>query len=614
MPVSKPADRLRFLATTLAGGALAFSLAMVWLPATSAGGGHVPMEFDSFYHARRIADAVRSPSSFLEFDPRNYAPEGTWISWPWAWDWSLARLASAGMAATGARDPMDVLVFLPPAWAFVNAGLVVAVGRACCLAWPFQLLLALLFGLCPLTQQLHGAGRIDHHFAEFTFVQATLLALLRWTQQPSSTRRAAMLGAVLGLSQAVQNGLFILQLPVLAALALQWWRGQEPVPTRSAPAFAAGLVGCTLTLAAFSDPWRAGLFDYTLLSWFHVYVAVATSTFVAALAVAPRRTGPAVASPRTKSLVGLATLATALALPLAGQVLGGAKFLGASLHDYAAMGELQTVLGHTAAGGFTAQEAMMLYTPLVWTGPAAAAWGLWKLARPGRDLDTPLAVFTLFGLALMHQQYRLHYFGSFTMWLPLLLEANRRAAALAPAARRGFLAVLGAALLLVHVPCRSQLATTPVQGLSPLYGSLRAFYLTMGELCARDAGVLLADRALGSFIRYHSDCAVMASNMLIDESQARRVQRLEGLMDGSLDHLRSSAPFVKYAFVMRADRDWGRPTADESARNHRGLRGELLWGEPPAGVRVVQEATMNENGRQVAFARLVDLRPGATTP
>jgi hypothetical protein len=596
------AGRLRFLAISLSGGAVAFALAMVWLPSARVDGGFVPMEFDSFYHARRIADSVLSPSSFLEYDRRNYAPEGTWISWPWAFDWTLARIASAGMAVTDADDPMDVLVWLPPASAFVNAALVVAVGEAAGLAWPLQLMLALLFGLCPLTQQLHGAGRIDHHFAEFTFVQATLLAMLRWTSRPSSSASAAILGAVLGLSQAVQNGLFILQLPVLGALGLLWWRGCGLATPRTAGAFAAGLVGTTLALALPSEPFRAGLFDWTLLSWFHAYVAVATSLFVAALAFAPHRASSAAA---------LAALAGVLALPMAGQVLGGAKFLGAALHDYAAMGELQTVIGHTAAGGFSARESTMLYTPLVWMGPAVLAWGLWRLARPGRDLDTPLAVFTLFGLALMHQQYRLHYFGSFTMWLPLLLEANRVLPSLAPAARRAATGALAAVLLLAHLPCRSQLTTAPAAGLTPLYGSLRAFYLSMHELCARDAGVLLADRALGNFIRYHSDCAVMASNMLIDQSQAARVQRLEGLMDGSLTELRKNAPFVKYAFVMRADRDWGRPTPEEARKNRRGLRGELLHGETPHGVRVVQEATMTEDGRQVAFARLVDLRPEA---
>lgn len=600
-----PAGRLRTLVLSLAGGAVAFTLALVWLPSTIVdGGGHVPMEFDSFYHARRIADSAAS-SSLVEFDRSYYAPEGTWVSWPWAYDWTLARVASAAMAATGAKEPMDVLVFLPPLWAFVNAALVVAVGEAAGLTWPFQLLLGLLFGLCPLTQQLHGAGRIDHHFAEFTFVQATLLAMLRWTASPSSSRRASVLGVVLGLSQGVQNGLFILQLPVVAVLALQWWRRRAIAAPANAPAFAGGLFGATLLLVLPSQPFREGLFDWTLLSWFHVYVAAATGVFVVALAHLPR-SGKAVAQ--------LATLAALLGLPLATQLSGGAQFLGAALHDYAAMGELQTVIGHTAAGGFTARESTMLYTPLVWTGPAVLAWALWKLVRPARDLDAPLAVFTLFGLVLMHQQYRLHYFGSFTMWLPLLLEASDRLPALAPSSRRAAGMALVAALLLAHLPCRSQLTTAPPTGLSPLYGSLRAFYLSMHELCRREPGVLLADRALGNFIRYHSDCAVMAGNMLIDEDQARRVVRLEALFDGSLEALRREAPFVKYAFVMRAERDWGRPTPQEDASNRRGLRGQLLRGDTPAGVRVVQEATMDEGGRQVAFARLVDLRPGVLQP
>jgi hypothetical protein len=39
-------------------------------------GEHFPVGNDSFYHARRILDAVRDLSAFYQFDPRIHAPEG----------------------------------------------------------------------------------------------------------------------------------------------------------------------------------------------------------------------------------------------------------------------------------------------------------------------------------------------------------------------------------------------------------------------------------------------------------------------------------------------------------------------------------------------------------
>ena len=51
-----------------------------------------PVGNDSFYHARRILDAVDSPRGFYQFDDMIHAPEGSWLTWPWAYDWTIAKL------------------------------------------------------------------------------------------------------------------------------------------------------------------------------------------------------------------------------------------------------------------------------------------------------------------------------------------------------------------------------------------------------------------------------------------------------------------------------------------------------------------------------------------
>ena len=48
--------------------------------------------------------------------------------------------------------------------------------------------------LSPLTQYLHGVGQIDHHFAEYIFVLATIACGLRWFARPEDTQAAIVAG------------------------------------------------------------------------------------------------------------------------------------------------------------------------------------------------------------------------------------------------------------------------------------------------------------------------------------------------------------------------------------------------------------------------------------
>jgi hypothetical protein len=69
-----------FQTLALLSGAAAYAAAMVWLPSSWIDGHYVPVGEDSFYHARRILDAIAG--NFYEFDPRIHAPEGGWLTWP----------------------------------------------------------------------------------------------------------------------------------------------------------------------------------------------------------------------------------------------------------------------------------------------------------------------------------------------------------------------------------------------------------------------------------------------------------------------------------------------------------------------------------------------------
>lgn len=178
---------------------------MYHLSATLVDGVFLPADHDSFYHARRIIDAIGAPLQLYQFDARIHAPEGSWVTWPWGYDTLMAFVAGAAMSITRAEDPMSVLAFVAPFWVFVNAALFLGVASRLQLSLAARALAMLSFATSPLTQSLHRVGMIDHHYVEYTFVLATLYFGLTWLRNPSVRRSAAALGAVLGAAPAFHN-------------------------------------------------------------------------------------------------------------------------------------------------------------------------------------------------------------------------------------------------------------------------------------------------------------------------------------------------------------------------------------------------------------------------
>lgn len=188
-----------------------------WLPIVQVGDVYLPRSHDSFYHARRILDAVEDPWNYYQFDPRIHAPEGNWLTWPWAYDWMMAWFARLGMKITAINNPIEILVYLPPVMSIINVALVEAIGRRLGLSISLRIVAVLCFVLMPLTQALYGVGILDHHFIEQIFVFSVLFLGLVCFERSNGLTYPVLLGCVLGCAPAFHNGLFILQMPVLAA-------------------------------------------------------------------------------------------------------------------------------------------------------------------------------------------------------------------------------------------------------------------------------------------------------------------------------------------------------------------------------------------------------------
>ena len=165
---------------------------------------------DSFYHALRILNAMDSPRGFYQFDKNIHAPEGSWLTWPWGYDYFMAKFVQVWQFFSPATDSMEIITHTAIYWIFINSALLLGITVVLTLPTSLATLVMLAFALSPLTQSLHGVGIIDHHSVEYTFVLATVLAGLAWLKQPASLARACALGITLGLAPAFHTGLFIL--------------------------------------------------------------------------------------------------------------------------------------------------------------------------------------------------------------------------------------------------------------------------------------------------------------------------------------------------------------------------------------------------------------------
>ena len=307
---------LWLIATTIA-----VFLALLMTSASYVDGEYIPVGNDSFYHARRILDAAIGERGFYQFDNMIHVPEGSWITWPWAYDYLMAIALSVALWLRPSMEPMAFLAQVPVAWLVVNMGLLTLIARRIALKPALAAIGLLGFALLPLTQTLHGVGIIDHHYIELTFELAALWSGLGFFSEPRRPRDALIFGLILGIAPAFHNGLFILQIPVLVCMLVHWLREQMP-DTRILCWFSAALVGSTLLVLLPSEPFRDMQFEFWTLSWFHLYIACCGAIGILFLAYRPFA---------KLNIALLIALGLVLIIPLIAKIISGAAFLGGDL-------------------------------------------------------------------------------------------------------------------------------------------------------------------------------------------------------------------------------------------------------------------------------------------
>ena len=574
---------------------LAFICALYLLSLTLANGEFVPGDHDSFYHARRILHAVTHWPALYQFDALIHAPEGSWLTWPWGFDFTLALIVKALLGLGVSVKPISILVFVAPCWVLVNAGLMLAIGVRLRLGLVPAALVMLAFATSSLTLALHHVGMIDHHFVELSFVLATLYCGLGWLEAPENAGKACWLGLWLGLAPAFHNGDFILQLPVLGSLAVLWWL-RKPPPLRASAAFAFTLLAVSALALLPSEPFRRLMYSYTLHSWFHLHVAACTAS--AALVLSGPRTGR-----RALWLVAC----VAAGLPILGEMQLGSEFLLGRLEQLSGMTEVTGVVDYLRAGEFA--RLFELYSLLICLLPAGVAWVVWRAWRERSPARIFLAVYTLFGSTLLLLQFRLEYFGSFALWLlPALYVEERWLASGSPHGRRALLA-LAVLMPLAMLPGLKILTQPMPLGGDVIYRPFLPLFAQLHERCAVSPGVVLAVNTLGHYLSYHSDCGVISDNFILTRQHEEKLRLTNELMTLSLADALRKAPYIRYVLVSRADAAFTDSCFPECAANA-GLRHELLEGNPVApNLRLLGEVAFEKGSRREPLARLFEITP-----
>ena len=529
-----------------------FEFSLIWLLAGTAGcllclgflsgayidGQYLPMGPDSFYHAHRALTAAGEWFGVIQFDPDMHVPEGSWVTWPWFYDWILSLVASVYLVA-GGSDPMAALVYIPAIWIYINTALIILIAARLGLPLWARFLVALIYATSPLTVGLHGVGMLDHHYLEHCFILLALLTGHQWFQSMNSKRAALLFGGVLGLAHGIHNSMFVLQLPLLFALFILWSTGRLQGNARIAM-FITGLLVMVMIMLLPSRPFQQGFFQFYTLSWFHLYVALCTAVCAGYMGYFPYS---------KRNLLLLFVTAAVLALPLLVHVRDGMSFIQAEMYSYDEITESVRLLDMLDSKIWTLASINAMYSMFIWLVPVLIILAIRDIYLHKKQSQQILyfLVFAVFGLVFMLFQFRFHYYGSFFIFLLIFhyfgkfgFDATRQ---------RIFSVVIAIVVIVAYLPgIPYSMAERPL-ALDNDHNVFRPLYLLLGEICEQNPGVVLADTFEGHYISYYTECSVVSNNFLISPQHFAKARRVNYLFSLPPEQMIAEATEVDYVMV-----------------------------------------------------------------
>ncbi len=530
----------RFSLLWLFGSTILIVAALSCVSGSFVDGQYLPATADAFYHARRILDSVFTGQPVIQFDARMHVPEGSWITWPWGYDTLLAEIVRLFGPFENTADANRILMRVPVFAAPVAIGLVTLITRQLGFAPLLAILPIIGFACLPGVYLLFAVGNVDHHFAELIWTLATLSAgVAFFGEQRRSLVPGCMLGMVLGSAVAIHNGLFILQIPVAATLALLWLRGAPLPDRRQIVGFSASLLIATLLVCLPSETWRRGAFEFYTLSWFHVHIAACTALFALLVGWLSRT---------KRNVLLVVTLCLCALIPIARSMLMAREFVTGRLESIQGVVEVFSPYQlHAIYGSAFSTEPLSWLMWLALPMTLLNLWWAWSM--PGSRRFAGIA--GVAGLALLQMQSRFAVFGIvFLLLTPVLMACDLSARW--PQWRKATGVALAVLMAIAFIPSTRTWAQPPTLAGNLGFPYVRSVFPGLHQLCAERPGIVLGDVNAGHWVRYFSDCSSIANVFLLTPLHAQKARLNSQLLDLTPEQLLASGATVRYVLAQHS--------------------------------------------------------------
>jgi hypothetical protein len=284
-------------------------------------------------------------------------------------------------------------------------------------------------------------------------------------------------------------------------------------------------------------------------------------------------------------------------VPIANQALQAQHFLASSGEGLEEISETRSIFGLLKLG-HTLSYAFGFYTYLVLLVPVILVLCIWKLLKESEPARVLLWISIGLGLLLLLTQIRLHYFGSFALFLPLLLLLDERVRTLALKPVLTW-TLAGVVFLAACSPGpRQRFFMKQVVAGDPDYTMNRALFISLGKICREKPGVVLANPLDGNYLRFHTNCDVIGTNFLLTPQDIAKNRAERAMLSLPAAAILDSQPQIDYLFIRRDEQFVLRPNGmlvlspDHPSLVDPPLVDELLRADPqhlPQGYRLLDE-------------------------
>jgi hypothetical protein len=193
------------------------------------------------------------------------------------------------------------------------------------------------------------------------------------------------------------------------------------------------------------------------------------------------------------------------------------------------------------------------YSYLIWIVPFTAVVCAYKAYQERQRPRLLFWITSLMGLVLLVSQLRMHYFGSFALYLPWLILVQEFCDRSPQHFKTAVLLTVLGMLLVYFPPLRHQLIAPIPTANDWSFREMRPLLESLKKACAKHPGIVLADTDVGHYMRYYTDCSMLADNFLLTPQHFAKVDEVTHLLGLSARELATQAPHVKYVLLRPTD-------------------------------------------------------------